>query len=146
MTVERQVFGGPDGSDRDKRQTGEAIRRGFFGRCPKCNEGRLFRSWLKPVVTCEACGEEMHHQRADDLPAYLVILVVGHLVVGLFSAVEGVTSLTMWQHLAIWVPVTLALTIGLLQPVKGGVICLQWALYMHGFGGHDDALDTHPEA
>jgi uncharacterized protein (DUF983 family) len=44
------------------------------------------------------------------------------------------------------VPLTLLLTLGLLQSVKGGVIGLQWALYMHGFGGREDLIDTHPEA
>ena len=146
MSVERQVFGGPDGVGEAERPTGEAIRRGVFGRCPNCGEGRLFRAWLKPVDACETCHEDMHHQRADDLPAYLVILVAGHLVVGGFTAVEAVTALSMWQHLAIWIPVLLVLSLGLLQPVKGGVIGLQWALRMHGFGGHDDPLDSHPEA
>ncbi len=146
MTAERQLFGGQDDIGRQKRPTGEAIKRGLLGTCPHCGRGRLFRAWLKPVDACEVCHEEMHHQRADDLPAYLVILVAGHLVVGAFSAVEAVTSLTMWQHLAIWVPLTLLLTLGLLQSVKGGVIGLQWALYMHGFGGHEDLIDTHPEA
>jgi len=29
---------------------------------------------------------------------------------------------------------TLVLALGLLQPIKGGVIGLQWAYRMHGFG------------
>lgn len=145
MTIERQVFGGDAMAGHPKRQTGDAIKRGMLGRCPNCGEGRLFRAWVKPVDACEYCGEEMHHQRADDLPAYLVILVVGHLVIGLFSGVEAVTSWSMWAHLALWVPITLILAIGLLQPAKGAVIGLQWALRMHGFGGHDDAIERHPE-
>ena len=50
---------------RDWRQ---AIMRGLRGHCPRCGEGRLFRAFLKPVDRCESCGEELHHQRADDLP------------------------------------------------------------------------------
>jgi len=48
---------------------------------------------------------------------------------------------TEWSnltHLAIWLPVTLIMTLGLLQPVKGAIIGLQWALYMHGFDGSTD--------
>ncbi|MFN3410309.1 MAG: DUF983 domain-containing protein, partial [Limisphaerales bacterium] len=26
---------------------------------------------------CPACGEDLHHQRADDGPSYLTILLVG---------------------------------------------------------------------
>ena len=58
---------------------------------------------------------------------------------------ETMFALSTWQHLAIWVPITLALTIGLLQPTKGAVVGLQWALRMHGFSGKPDALETHPE-
>ena len=28
---------------------------------------------------------------------------------------------------------------------KGAIVGLQWALYMHGFGGEDDLAETHPE-
>ena len=87
----------------------------------------------------------MHHHRADDLPAYLVVVIVGHVILGAFMGVEATSTLSTWQHLAIWVPLTVVMALGLLQPVKGAVVGLQWALYMHGFGGEDDALETHPE-
>ena len=35
--------------------------------------------------------------------------------------------------MALWLPTTLALTIGLLQPVKGAIVALQWSMGMHGF-------------
>lgn len=131
---------------RAERSVGQAMWRGLLGKCPHCGEGKLFRAYLKPVDRCEHCGEEMHHHRADDLPAYLVVVVVGHIVVAGFMGTETMFPLSTWQHLAIWVPITLAMTLGMLQPVKGAVVGLQWANYMHGFGGEPDALDTHPEA
>ncbi|MBN9252581.1 MAG: DUF983 domain-containing protein, partial [Mesorhizobium sp.] len=88
---------------------------------------------------------DLHHHRSDDLPAYLVIVVVGHVVLGGFMAIEMTSTWSMWQHLAVWVPLTLIMALGLLQPIKGAVIGLQWANYMHGFGGEDDQLETHPE-
>ena len=63
--------------------------RGLRGRCPKCGEGRLFRAFLKVADNCPACGEEFHHHRADDFPAYLVIVIVGHIVVAMVLAVEA---------------------------------------------------------
>jgi uncharacterized protein (DUF983 family) len=39
-------------------------------------------------------------------------------------------------QLSIYLPLTLVASLLLLQPVKGGVVALQWALRMHGF---DDA-------
>ena len=141
MTTE-QVFGGPG---RVERPVMQAMLRGFLGRCPHCGEGRLFRAFLKTVDACEVCGEEMKHHRADDLPAYLVVMVVGHVVLGAFLGAELMFKLSTWQHLAIWAPLTLVMSVGLLQPVKGAVVGLQWALYMHGFGGNDDFIETHPE-
>jgi len=119
--------------------------RGFRGRCPHCGEGRLFRAFVKTVDRCEHCGEEIYHHRADDLPAYLVIVIVGHITLGGFLAVEVMAELPMWVHMVVWVPLTIALALALLMPVKGAIVGLQWALYMHGFGGEDDALESHPE-
>ncbi|RUW35664.1 DUF983 domain-containing protein, partial [Mesorhizobium sp. M1A.F.Ca.IN.020.06.1.1] len=87
--------------------------------------------------------EGANHNVADDLPAYLVIVIVGHIVVGAFMTVEAATTLSTWQHALIWVPLTIILAVALLQPVKGAVIGLQWALYMHGFGGEKDEFEPH---
>ena len=52
-----------------RRPLGLAIRRGFAGRCPNCGKGKLFRAYLKVADRCDHCGEDLHHQRADDAPA-----------------------------------------------------------------------------
>lgn len=137
-----QVFGGSANGERSVMQ---AMARGFMGRCPHCGKGKLFGRFLKVADSCDDCGEEYHHHRADDLPAYLVIVVVGHVVVGAFMGAEQMFQLSTWQHLAIWAPLTLIFCIALLQPTKGAVVGLQWALRMHGFSGKPDALETHPE-
>ncbi|KAA0970132.1 DUF983 domain-containing protein [Aureimonas fodinaquatilis] len=110
-----------------------ALWSGFLCRCPNCNKGRLFSGFLRSVDHCQVCGEVYHHQRADDLPPYITIFVVGHIVVALFMAAEQLLDLPLWGHLAIWVPLTTVMTIGLMQPVKGATIALQWALRLHGF-------------
>jgi Uncharacterized protein conserved in bacteria len=122
----------------EARSLGQAIKRGFLGRCPRCGTGKLFRAFLKPVDACAACREEMHHQRADDFPPYLVVFIVGHIVVAGFMATDQWLVLESWQHLAIWIPITIAMSLLLIQPLKGGVIGLQWALKMHGFGDESD--------
>lgn len=143
--MEQQVFGGEHQSGKPARPVMEAMKRGFLGRCPHCGEGKLFRAFVKPVDKCEVCGEDLHHHRSDDLPAYLVIVVVGHVILGGFLAVEMTLTWSMWQHIALWGPLTLIMSLGLLQPIKGAVIGLQWANYMHGFGGEPDQLEAHPE-
>lgn len=144
--MEQQVFGGEKKPRRPARPVWDAMLRGGCNRCPHCGEGRLFASFLKTVNRCEVCGEEIHHHRADDLPAYLVVVILGHIVVGAFMAVEATSTLSTWQHLAIWIPLTVISALVLIRPVKGAVVGLQWALYMHGFGGEEDAIEAHPEA
>jgi uncharacterized protein (DUF983 family) len=121
----------------EKRDTMLAIRRGLFCTCPACGDGRLFKGYLKSVDRCAVCSEDLSHHRADDLPAYLVILVVGHIVVGGFMMTDLVWPMSSWAHLAIWAPLTVILALALIQPIKGAVIGLQWAFRMHGFGGQE---------
>jgi uncharacterized protein (DUF983 family) len=116
-----------------KRPMWRSMRRGWFGRCPNCGNGKLFRAFLKVADACPACGEVLHHHRADDAPAYFVILIVGHVVVPLALIVEIAYSPPYWVHAVTWLPLTVALAVGLLQPVKGAIVGWQWANYMHGF-------------
>ena len=141
--MDQQAFGGQYHSGRVARPLWTAMKRGLLGRCPNCGEGKLFRGFTKTVDSCSVCGEEMHHHRADDLPAYLVIVIVGHIVLGAFMGVEATSTLSTWQHIVIWVPLTIVLSLVLLQPIKGAVIGLQWANYMHGFGGEQDVIEPH---
>ncbi|MBR0555991.1 DUF983 domain-containing protein [Ciceribacter sp. L1K23] len=135
------------GDEQAERPLGRSIRRGMLNTCPACGSGRLFRAFLKPVDTCSVCGEEMHHQRADDLPPYLVIVVLGHVLLGGYMMTDLVFPASDWVHLAIWAPIAVITSLLCIQPIKGGVVGLQWALRMHGFGGHDDtpeAIDPNP--
>ena len=123
-----------------------ALRRGFFGRCPNCGQGKLFRAFLKVADRCDACGEELHHHQADDAPAYFNIVIVGHIVVPLVLAVETAFAPAYWIHLALWLPLILALSFGLMQPIKGAIVAWQWAQRMHGFDppSEPDKLDLRP--
>ncbi len=122
-----------DSAARPYRSVMRAMARGLRCRCPNCGEGRLFRAYLKVVDRCEVCGAEMFHQRADDAPPYFVILITGHIVVPVALLVETLYSPPYWVHAALWGPLTLAIALALLQPVKGAIVGWQWAAYMHGF-------------
>jgi len=117
----------------EKRDVWTAIKRGFRGRCPRCGEGKLFRAFLKVDNNCSACGLDFTPHRADDLPAYLVIVIVGHIVVPTALMVETNYSPPVALQLAVYLPFTLVASLLLLQPVKGAVVGIQWALRMHGF-------------
>jgi len=117
----------------DKREVWAAMKRGFRGRCPRCGEGKLFRAFLKTADHCGACGQDFTPHRADDLPAYLVIVIVGHIVVPVVLWVETNYSPAIWLQMAVYLPLTFISSLLLLQPVKGAVVGFQWALRMHGF-------------
>lgn len=116
-----------------KRDVWQAMARGLRCRCPNCGEGKIFRAFLKVADNCSACGENLSHHRADDLPAYLVIVVVGHIVVPIVLWIETNYAPSMPLQLAFYLPFTLIASLLLLQPVKGAVVGLQWAFRMHGF-------------
>ncbi|HLJ01556.1 MAG TPA: DUF983 domain-containing protein [Bradyrhizobium sp.] len=117
----------------EKRDVWTALKRGFCGRCPRCGEGKLFRAFLKVDQACSACGQDFTPHRADDLPAYLVIVMVGHIVVPLALMIETAYSPPIALQLALYLPLTFVASLALLQPVKGAVVAVQWALRMHGF-------------
>ena len=116
-----------------KRDLWSAMKRGFRGRCPRCGEGKLFRAFLKTADNCSVCGLDFTPHRADDLPAYLVIVIVGHIVVPAALWIETNYSPAVWLQLSIYLPFTFVASLLLLQPVKGAVVGMQWALRMHGF-------------
>src|SRR4029077_1681505 len=84
--------------------TAQALWRGLTMRCPNCGTGKLFDRFLKVVGHCSVCGEELHHHRADDFPAYIVIFLVGHTMVPAALAFEIDYAPPMWLHFLIWLP------------------------------------------
>jgi uncharacterized protein (DUF983 family) len=120
-------------ADQTESTAAQALMRGVRGRCPNCGRGKMFSRFLKVADRCPECGEELFHQRADDFPAYLVILLVGHIVVSLELFVETEYAPAIWLQIAVWVPLTIGLALGLIQPIKGTIVALQWFGGMDGF-------------
>jgi uncharacterized protein (DUF983 family) len=117
------------------RSVGRAVWNGMKLRCPHCGKGHLFRSYLKVADRCEVCGEELFHHRADDLPPYLAIVIVGHLIVGVMLELQFHYEIAPWVYMVTAVPAALILPLLMLPSIKGAVVGLQWANRMHGFGG-----------
>ncbi|MCX8252422.1 Zinc-finger protein [Beijerinckiaceae bacterium RH AL1] len=118
-----------------KRDLRQSVLRGLRETCPHCGKGRLFGRYLKVVPRCESCGEDLSHQRADDAPPYVTMMIVGHLLILGVALLEDTYAPPTWVHLAIWLPLTVALSLVLLPRVKGAIVGLQWANRMHGFDG-----------
>lgn len=124
----------PAPDEGEDRPVKPALLRGWRRRCPNCGAGAMMRGYLQVRDACPVCGEDLHHHRADDGPAYLTILIVGHVLAPVLMfmysdwrpdplmAAIGLTVLTV------------ALSLYLLPRLKGALVALQWAKRMHGFG------------
>lgn len=117
-----------------ERQVRSAMLRGALGRCPACGKGRLFTGYLTVNHQCTSCGEELHHQRADDGPAYMTILLVSHLGAPLLLAVYMMYRPSAMSMLIGFSLGAIVLSLALLPRIKGAFIGFQWARHMHGFG------------
>jgi len=110
-----------------------ALIRGWRRHCPNCGGGPMMQGYLSVRSHCASCGEALHHHRADDLPAWMTIIIVGHVIAAALVGVETGFKPPMWVHWALWPALTLVLTLWLLPRIKGAVVAMQWAWRMHGF-------------
>jgi uncharacterized protein (DUF983 family) len=112
-----------------------ALKRGMRQLCPACGKGKLFYAYLKVNDRCPHCGEELFHQRADDMPPYVTMVITGHFVVaGIIAGQDLFPKLPDWPQMVFWPIAALLMSLWLLPRVKGALIAYQWALRMHGFG------------
>ncbi len=116
------------------RPFGPALAAGLRRRCPACARGALFDGYLAIRPACPACGEPLAGHRADDAPAWVTMLVVGHLMVPAILAARGIDGWPTWAHMVVWPLVALGLCLALLPRMKGAIVGWQWACRMHGFG------------
>jgi len=116
----------------EQRSIGSALWKGLKCRCPRCGEGSLYRRYLKIAERCEHCGLELRNARADDLPAYIGITIVGHVLVIALLHFEDVT-IQPWIYLLVMAGLAVGLPLALLPSIKGAVVGFQWANRMHGF-------------
>ena len=137
------VFGGEGG----RRSWLRAVWRGMRKKCPECGVGSVFDGYTRSRDHCPHCGLALSGHRADDAPPYITIMVVGHIVIPIALAVKQLFDPPLGMQFAIWLPVMVLGAAWLLPVSKGGMIGLQWANRMHGFGEQDakaSADTVHP--
>lgn len=117
-----------------ERPVRPALLRGWRRRCPNCGAGPMLSGYLKVRDTCPVCHEELHHHRADDGPAYLTILIVGHLMAPVILWAFTKFRPDPLVLASIFSVGCVALSLYLLPRLKGAMVALQWAKRMHGFG------------
>ncbi len=121
--------------DMAARPLRSALPRALKGRCPACGEGAMFARFLKPSPACSACGQAWNVSHADDFPAYIVILLLGHILVPLMIEVNSALNIPLGMQALLWPGLAMVLAGVMIQPVKGAVIAFQWARRMDGFAG-----------
>ena len=125
-----------------ERAVGRALRRGWRRRCPNCGQGAMMDGYLTVRRACPVCGEALHHHRADDGPAYMTILIVGHLMAPLLLVVYIKYRLSPATLISLFSLATVALSLFLLPRFKGMFVALPWAKEMHGFGRQRPAAEV----
>jgi uncharacterized protein (DUF983 family) len=118
----------------DERPVRPALLRGWRRRCPNCGSGPLMRGYLSVRDACPVCGEELHHHRADDGPAYLTILIVGHAMAPLLLWYFTTFRPEPLKLAALFSVGCVVLSLYLLPRLKGAIVGYQWARRLHGFG------------
>lgn len=129
--AEQPLFDPADAAPRDVRR---AMVRGWRRRCPNCGSGPMMRTYLSVRDTCPVCHEELHHHRADDGPAYLTLLIVGHIMAPLIIWAFTTFRPEPMVLASVFTVGCVALSLYLLPRLKGAIVGLQWAKRLHGFG------------
>lgn len=99
---------------------------GLPGKCPRCAQGALFQSFMKPVERCSSCGLDMTFAEEGDGPAVFAIFILGFVMVGSALYVEYTFRPAFWVHIILWVPITTILSTWALKVIKGVMIAAQY--------------------
>lgn len=110
-----------------KRSARDGLLRGLKRKCPNCGQGELFRGYLAVKPTCSNCGHHNGRYRADDGPAYVTILLVGHVVVAPLLTWPVIWEASPWMVAPAALSLVGAATLAALPFVKGGFIGALWA-------------------
>jgi uncharacterized protein (DUF983 family) len=105
-----------------------SIGRGARHRCPACGQAGLYRKYLKVQDHCAQCDHPLKRYPADDGPAYLTILLVGHLIIAPLLLFPIIWESPAYYSLPILLSALTLVTLSALPRIKGGWIGLMYAL------------------
>ena len=103
------------------------IPTGLAGRCPRCGQGKMFKGFLTIAPRCDVCGLDYAFADAGDGPAIFVMLIAGFVVLGAALIVDVKYEPPIWVHLLISLPLAVIVCLGILRPLKGVLVALQYS-------------------
>jgi len=99
---------------------------GLRRRCPRCGEGKLYKSFLKIADKCDRCDLDFSEIDSGDGPAVFIIMIAGFIIVGLVLYVEVAYRPDYWVHLVLWLPLSVVLPLILLPVLKAWLAAQQY--------------------
>lgn len=102
------------------------LKRTLFKKCPRCGKGHLYQSFLKLVVSCTECSEDFTTIRADDAPAWLTILIVGHIMTFMLLVMFPVLNYPDWVLTLVMIIPSLILSLIILPFAKSFFVGILW--------------------
>lgn len=116
--------------------SGSLAKSAFSGKCPRCGEGSLYKSFLKIDDQCRSCGLDYAFADSGDGPAVFVIMIVGFIATGGVLYTEFAYEPPFWLHILLWGPLTTLMCLAGLYWLKGALIAQQY--YTHAEPGQWD--------
>ncbi len=95
-------------------------------RCPRCGEGRLYKSFLTIADKCDRCDLDFSELDSGDGPAVFIIMIAGFVIVGLALYVEVAYRPDYWVHALLWLPMGVLLPLALLPVLKAWLVAQQF--------------------
>jgi uncharacterized protein (DUF983 family) len=102
------------------------IHCGWRGLCPRCGQGRMFKSWLKIVDRCAVCDLDYRFAAPDDGPAFFSLCIIALPLIAIVVWIQVAFEPPFWVHLVTSVPLMVAGTLAPLRPIKGWLVASQF--------------------
>jgi uncharacterized protein (DUF983 family) len=99
---------------------------GLRGKCPRCGQGALFKTFLGLADSCNACGLDYSKADAGDGPAVFIMFIVGFVAVSVAFVARFVWFAPILTAFLISGGVAIVLSLALLRPFKATLVALQY--------------------
>ncbi|GGE55371.1 membrane protein [Agaricicola taiwanensis] len=103
-----------------------AFRLGLRGRCPRCEQGKLFNGYLALAKSCDRCGLDYSFADPADGPAFFAMSIWAVPALGFGMWIQMAFDPPSWVHLLTTGPVLILGCMALLRPLKGWLVCSQY--------------------